>query len=82
MPGVGAVITSKGIFINPAGRIALGNPSPTGPFGQLTPLEAMAATIIHEDAHKTGDFPYEAQPRESTEHSADVVDACFGGRRP
>jgi hypothetical protein len=82
MPGVGAVITSKGIFINPVGRIALGNPSPAGPFGKLTPLEGMAATIIHEDAHKTGDFPYEARPEDSIFHNADVVDACFGGRRP
>jgi YD repeat-containing protein len=82
MPGVGGVTTSKGIFINPAGRIAQGNPSPTGPFGKLTPLEAFAAAIIHEDAHKTGDFPYEAKPEDSIFHSADVVDACFGGRRP
>lgn len=82
MPGVGAVITKKGIFINPAGRIAQGNPSPTGPFGKLTPLEAMAGTIIHETAHKTGDFPKEANETESTLHSADVVDACFQGRRP
>jgi len=82
MPGVGAVITKKGIFINPAGRIALGNPSPTGPFGKLTPLEAMAGTIIHEDAHKTGDFPYEGRPEDSTFHSIDVVNACFQGRLP
>ncbi|HVH72143.1 MAG TPA: hypothetical protein VNB49_13670, partial [Candidatus Dormibacteraeota bacterium] len=82
MPGVGAVITKKGIFINPAGRIALGNLSPTGPFGMLTPLEAMAGTIIHETAHKTGDFPYEADPNDSTLHSIDVVDKCFGGRLP
>lgn len=81
MPGVGAVITSKGVFINPAGRIAQGNPSQTGPFGKLTPLEAMAATIIHEDAHKTGDFPYEASERLSTEHSIDVVEKCFGEDR-
>src|SRR6266700_2879639 len=79
MPGVGGVTTSKGIFIYTAGRIALGNPNPTGPFGKLTPLEAFAAAIIHEDAHKTGDFPYEANPEDSYFHSADVVDACFGG---
>jgi RHS repeat-associated protein len=82
MPGVGAVITSKGVFINPAGRIAQGKPSPTGPFGKLSPLEAMAGAIIHETAHKTGDFGYEAAPIDSTEHSIDVVDKCFGGRLP
>ena len=82
MPGVGAVITKKGVFINPAGRIAQGNPSPTGAFGKLTPLEAMAGAIIHETAHKTGDFPYEGRPEDSVFHSVDVVDACFGGRRP
>jgi hypothetical protein len=36
----------------------------------------MAATVIHEDAHKTGDFGYETDENASILHSEDVVDAC------
>ena len=79
MPNVSAVNTKEGVFINPVGRIARGDPSPTGPFAALTPLEAMAALIVHETAHRTGDFPYENTPEDSSFHSIDVVDACFPG---
>lgn len=39
----------------------------------------MAGTIIHEDAHKTGDFRNETTPEDSIFHNADVVDACSEG---
>ena len=41
-----------------------------------------SVTFLGDYFFNPASMPYEATPEDSIFHSADVVDACFGGRRP
>ena len=47
-------------------------------FKQVNPIQALAAVIIHELLHVSGDFPFEKYENESFGNNAEVLQNCFG----
>jgi hypothetical protein len=88
-PLVGAVTKGNNIYINPSARTTLGTHAPisngvykdsSGLFNGFSPVDVLAAIIIHEELHKSGDFETETgqfAKEESMANSSNVVNTCF-----
>jgi hypothetical protein len=88
-PLVGAVTKGSNIYINPSARTTLGTHAlisngvykdSSGLFNGFSPVDVLAAIIIHEELHKSGNFETETGSSaafESMANSSDVVNTCF-----
>lgn len=79
-PDVGGVTKGDTIYLNPTNSVTKGTypyNHPTAVLSGLTPVEGLAAHILHELLHVSGDFKPESKPEESYDFTGQVTQACF-----
>ena len=93
-PRIAGITQGGKVYLNPRSRVISGTYAPivnglyndrTGLYNGFSPLQVLAATIIHELLHVSGDYPPETGQfavEESLANNSEVVNTCFKKSAP